>query len=257
MKLLFECSFLSENNEEFDKIVAEMRLKESKDSPQIIGDDRNHHIKIYENMYSREVDVGSDGVKITEMKDYIGTNYDVEFSNPQPILMEIRKRIGWGFFREQSYPPWMDEAISTSSRPRYLQLMPYLLIIVGRDIRINDSEFDKQFSVKGNKENVVRAILDPSIRGKIMMIRDFNVIIGLLKRKDSSESGSNSNHVPKSLPSWVWKMIQPHVVFVPDVAQHVDYGSLSKIKQEPERFRAIIDTMIDIVEKIEKYTPPV
>lgn len=250
---------MSEDYEEFKRTIAEMGLKESKDLPQIIGDYRNHHVKTYENMYSREEDVGSDGVKITEMRDYIGTNYDVEFDNPQPILMEIRKRIGWRPLRwgleEQSYPPWMDATKSASSHPRYL--IPYIMTIFGRDIRVNDSAFDKQFSVKGNNESEVRTILGSSIRGKIMNIRDFNVIIGFLKRKDSIESGSSSNYIPKSLPSWVWKLIQPFCVFVTNVAQHVDYGSFSKTKEEPERFRAIIDTMIDIVEKIETYTPSV
>jgi len=48
---------------------------------------------------------------------------------------------------------------------------------------MNDSEFDKKFKINGNKESEVRAILDPSIRNKIMKIRDFNLIIGFLKTK--------------------------------------------------------------------------
>jgi hypothetical protein len=39
-------------------------------------------------------------------------------------------------------------------------------------------------------------------------------------------------------------------------ARYVDSQSLHETKGNAERFRLIIDTLIDIVEKIEKLTPP-
>ena len=92
---------------------------------------------------------------------------------------------------------------------------------------------------------------------KIMGIKDFNLIIGFFGRKGLNESDSNSNYVPKSLPSWYWKLIEPFSASVTNIAKYADYGSLDRIKEDAEKFRAIIDTMIDIIEKIEAYTLPV
>jgi hypothetical protein len=43
----------------------------------------------------------------------------------------------------------------------------------------------------------------------------------------------------------------------PDEAHYVDTQTLGRTKGDVERFRSIIDTLIDIVEKIEAYTPSV
>lgn len=87
-----------------------------------------------------------------------------------------------------------------------------------------DPEFDRKFVVKGDNESEIRVILDPSIRQKIMLIKNFNLEINT----------NNSN-----------------------VAYYVDFHSISATKQEAARLRLILDTLIDIVEKIETYSPPV
>ena len=190
----------SKEFEEWKKIVTEMGLEESKKrdtygniNPQITGDYRNHHLRI------DEYEMGGEYSSSL-------THYNVEFENPQTILMSIGKRSI--FFPILTYPPYLWK---------------------GKNIRMNDSEFDDKFFVRGNKESEVRAILDSSIRSKIRNIRDFNIIIELHKIKNFN------------------KLI--------NLAQHVDFHSLSKTKQGAERFKEIIDTVIDIVEKIEAYTP--
>ena len=76
----------------------------------------------------------------------------MEFENPKTILLGIRKRSFWH--------------------------IPHLNPLYdGKDIKINDSEFDKKFSVRGNKENEIRVILDPSIRNKIMKIKDLRLLM--------------------------------------------------------------------------------
>jgi len=79
----------SEEFEEWKKIVTEMGLEESKIRDtygninlQITGDYRNHHVKIIEYDMSGGDISGSSS-----------TYYNVEFENPQTILMSIGKTI--------------------------------------------------------------------------------------------------------------------------------------------------------------------
>lgn len=191
---------LSKNYEEFKKTIAEMGLEElnNLNPSQIMGNYRNHRVKIYEAR-----------LEINEVSKE--TNYDVEFENPQTNLLGVKRR---------SFLAW-------SKRP-------FFVYSKSKDIRMNDQEFDREFSVKGNKESEIRAILDPSIRNKIMKIGDFNLTIGW------SEIGS------------AWVGFQR--VFVTNVVRYVTYQSIKSIKQDADRFRKVLDTVIDIIEKIEANT---
>lgn len=160
----------------------------------------------------------------------------MELENPQKIMIDIKKRPAF------SFTTWL----------RHLSLSE------DEDIMMNDSTFDEKFSVKGN-ESVIRAILDPSICSKIMKIRDFNVIIGVDKIKDSfAKSSIDPNslelayHLQIQLMSHIRKGLESK--YETNVAQYVDFQSLNMTKQDANRFRAIIDAMIDIVEKIDAYS---
>ena len=94
------------------------------------------------------------------------------------------------------------------------------------DIQVGDDKFDRSIFLKGNKESDIIAILDQSIREKIMSVTypRFNLTIA----EDNLDRASH----------------------------HVS-GGFSHIKKDAQRFRTVIDLMIDIVEKIEAYTPSV
>lgn len=208
------------------KTITEMGLEEySNLSPPFIGGNyRKHRIEIFEVTFRSESH-GDDA----SSADTIQTYYDVELENPQKIMMEIKKR---SFF-------------SFGSR--------------SNNIKIN-TIFDKEFSVKGTDENKITNILEPSICNKILTIRGFNLVIGVDKLLDRSRYRSQTG-ILYSLPtlseatlrigleSRVRKGLESK--YDTHLARHVDSQPLVEIKWDANRFRAIIDTIIDIVEKIE------
>lgn len=208
--------------------LTEMGLEEySNLSPPLIGGNyRKHHIEIFEVTYRSEShgDDASSG-------DTIQTYYNVELENPQNIMMEIKKR---SFF---------------SSRSR------------SKDIKI-DTAFDKEFSVKGTDETKITDILDSFIRNKIMKIRGFNLVIGVDKPHDRSRYRSQTG-ILYSLPTLSEATIRIGLEsrirkgleskYDANLARHVDSQPLVEIKRDAEKFRAILDTLIDIIEKVETY----
>jgi len=102
------------------------------------------------------------------------------------------------------------------------------------DIKIDEGDFDGEFVIKGNSESDIREILDPSIRSKIMNTRNslYEIYIGYRKnyRPDAEIESQN--------------------------IRYVDSRSLYETKGNAERFQLIIDTLIDIVEKIEALNHP-
>lgn len=219
--------------EAFEKTVFEMGLTESRTRNEIMGEYRNHHIRIV------AWDWG-DSESSSWRTEYM------EFENPQTILMGVGRRLLGSSLTQDVY---LEE---------------------GKNIMMNDSEFDRRFLVKSNKESEVRAILDQSIRNKIMNIKEFNLIIGFTDIRRISESNSNSqiqnsNYVPK-YKKWIdpWNRLfrglrlGSGIVFVINVAKHIDFHHYRyEKKEDANRFKTLIDTMIDIVEKIETFTPPV
>ncbi len=137
---------------------------------------------------------------------------------------------------------------------------------------MNDYPFDEHFLVKGLKggnEDKIKDILDSSIRSKVLKIRDFNVAIGIDKIEEIQnelpdtylinalrERARNSGLIyvlESDLKDRVKKGLESR--YETNIARHVDRSinqSLIKGKQDASRFRAIIDAMIDIVEKIEE-----
>lgn len=86
-------------------------------------------------------------------------------------------------------------------------------------IEVGESEFDGKFSIKGNNENKIKSALGPSVRHKIKTLKNFNLTVDAKK---------------------------------PEEAYCLDYNrSISASKMNPDRFRLIIDTIVDIVEKME------
>lgn len=53
-----------------------------------------------------------------------------------------------------------------------------------------------------------------------------------------------------------WRFVEKNA-YSNDEAHYVDNQTLDRTKEDAARFQAIIDIMIDIVEKIEAYTPSV
>jgi len=123
------------------------------------------------------------------------TGYCVQFENPEEIVMHL--------YKESLY----------SKIGRRLSVQE-------QDIKVNDPEFDQKFVIKGNRPLSLQAILDPSIRNKIMNTKDFHILI------DEKQ---------------------------PNVAHYWENGFVTNT----ERLRSVLDLMIDIVEKIEAYTPSV
>ena len=94
------------------------------------------------------------------------------------------------------------------------------------EIRVGDDKFERSILLKGSRESDVTVILDQSVRDKIMSVTfpRFNLTI------DEGNLDRASHHV---------------------------VGGFSDIKKDAQRFRTVIDLMIDIVEKIESYTPSI
>jgi len=146
------------------------------------------------------------------------THYYVEFLNPSSIMMHIwRRRV-------------------------FSDRMDYRATELGlKDISIGDPEFSGEIMVKGNKENDVKAILDLSIRDKINILLPTGVfnnsIIEVGCLYEYSTQGSSHNVEELGL------------------THYFDKRTFSETKGDAKRFRLIIDALIDIVEKIETYTP--
>jgi hypothetical protein len=193
--------------EEWNQTITEMGLEELDNiNPlMLMGNYRNHRVTISE--YTYRAPPGADESV------YHLTNYDVEFKNSAGIMMYMTERFPLGAFqrlvRSPSYASWQRE---------------HTVLHEMTDIRVGDDKFDRNILLKGNREGDVTAILDQSIRDKIISVTfpRFNLTID----EDNLDRASH------------------HVV-----------GGFSNIKKEAQRFRTVIDLMIDIVEKIESYTP--
>ncbi|MDQ1278741.1 MAG: hypothetical protein QG670_1, partial [Thermoproteota archaeon] len=105
-----------------------------------------------------------------------------------------------------------------------------------RDIQMDDPQFLDRLVIKGNNENAANSILDLSIRNKIKNIQDtfYELEIGTANWK-----------------SYPWS---PNKIDIePNVIHYVDSRSLKETKANAVKFKWILDTLIDIVEKLEKY----
>jgi len=183
--------------ERWKKIATEMGLEESDSYSIVEGYYRKHHVKI------DEIDIANGDE--SEDSQVLKTRYIVEFENPKPVLMYLKKHF--------SFP--IRNVLSKDYH----------------DIKIGKGEFDEEFVIKGNNESDIKEILDPSIRSKIINARNtlYEVYIGYTKNYLSGREIEAQN-----------------------TATYIDSRSLYWTKANAERFQMIIDTLINIVEKIEK-----
>lgn len=107
-----------------------------------------------------------------------------------------------------------------------------------QNIHISDPQFEG-LVIRGNRENDIKTILDSSIRSRLMKIKVtlFDMEIGYGKH-----TGFGFSH---------------KVEIIPNVAHYIDTLSFPRTRRDPEKFQFIVDTLIDIVERIESYTPSV
>jgi hypothetical protein len=145
------------------------------------------------------------------------TRYRIDFQNSQMILLHIRRSFPHSF--------------------RYSSLGKRI-----RDIQLDDPQLLQGLVIKGNNENAIKSILDSSICNRIMSIKDslYEMEIGY---------GKLGYGKHKWLP--IGMEIEPNAV------RFIDSRSLQDTKGNAVEFRLILDTLIDIVEKIEAHTPSV
>jgi hypothetical protein len=202
--------------EDWNKTITDMGLKEERERlwPHMIieGDYRNHRVSVYEIKYPihGESDVGYDH----------RTYFDVQLKNPKKIMIYIAvpNPDYWLIITVPNVDYWWD-----SSKHKTIGL------------RVGDPIFDDQFRVLGDREYHIPTILDPSIRNRIMNIRNppFNLVI------DSGEGRPKVFNNEDDCPYRACYQVPREI---------------SEIKKDTRRFRLVIDTMIDIVEKIETST---
>jgi hypothetical protein len=168
--------------------AAEMGLKEE-DAKWLLDKPSAQVMGSYRNHYIRifQTDKGD------QKQDYYAhdyyTNYDIELKNH--VLIDLR-------------------------------LKPSAFLSLTPDITAGDPEFDNRFEVKGTSKSDIRAILDSSLRDKIMSLGNISLI------KVSVNLAHYEFHHP-----------------------------VERIKTNAEQFKDIVNTLIDIVERIETYIPPV
>ena len=152
-------------------------------SPSLDGLYRNHYVEIY--------------THIRSMDEPWYTGYRVRFSNPSQVSIHVHEeRVMWKIGKKLS--------AKITTRMESLGVPVY-------DIEVGDPEFDNRFRIEGNSENDIKAVLDQSIRNKIMTLKKVDMII----------EGN--------------------------IAQYEEEGSYPKL----ERLRLVLDLMIDVVGRIE------
>jgi len=105
-----------------------------------------------------------------------------------------------------------------------------------RDIHLDNPQLLQGLVIKGNNENAIKSILDSSICNRIMNIKD-----SLYEMEVGHGKPVHGKH------KWLQIEIEPNV------ARFIDSRSLQETKGNALKFRLILDTIIDIVEKIETY----
>jgi len=123
------------------------------------------------------------------------TSYDIELENPEKIRIRLRR-----------YRFYSDFVLWEKDLHR---------------IDMGDPEFDQEFALKGNKENIIRSIFDPYIRKKLMDLKNTFYELEIS-------------------------------ITTPEVIHYIDDRRLEENILNVERFSSIVNTSIDIVEKIER-----
>jgi len=147
------------------------------------------------------------------------TRYEVYFENPPMILLYIRRHFPYS--------------------PRYSSFETYGKHV--RDIHLDNPQLLQGLVIKGNNENAIKSILDSSICNRIMNIKD-----------SLYEMEVGHGHWKPVYGTHKWGRIE---IEIEPKARYIDSQSLQKTKGNAPKFKSILDTLIDIVEKIETYTP--
>ena len=167
----------------------------------------------------RDHEVRIDEVDVTaggEGSAHLKTRYWVTFENPKMLLLYMKKRFT---------VPWNRGSLVSE---KYF-----------RDIHI-DNPLTKGLVLRGNNENDIESILDADICNRIMKIKDtlFELEIGYGKYVVTEEYPPSGYEVE----------------IVPNALRYLDSHELVDTKGNAVRFKLILDTLIDIVEKIEAKT---
>ncbi|MDQ1280823.1 MAG: hypothetical protein QG670_2086, partial [Thermoproteota archaeon] len=143
----------------------------------------------------------------------IKTRYSVDFENTRMILLYIKKSFA------------LPRGYESSLRKKYV-----------KDIKMDDPQFLEGLVIKGNNENAANSILNLSIRNKIKNIQDTFYEL---------EIGYGKFH------SYPWP---PNKIDIePNIIRYVDSRSLEETEANAVKFKWILDALIDMVEKVEKY----
>lgn len=174
-------------------------------SPAVGGDYRNHHVEVYGDPRFMD-DLGE-----------VMTRYVVEFKNRNRIVIYLRKRSLFTFIRNRQFSHWTIH-----------------------QLKVGDNTFDNKFLIQGFNEQEVKAVLDFSIRTKLLNLRStfYEVEIGHEAELKSLELANTDTYRRESFMDT-------------NQAWYVDEIPFLETITNTPRFISIIDTMIDIAEKIE------
>jgi hypothetical protein len=153
----------------------------------------------------------------------------VEFENPTNIMLHVKRR---SFYY-----------VGTAPTPEFFAKKIH-------DIKVGDADFDGKFQVRGNDEALVRSILDSSFRDEMMRTRN------ILSPRRNIEVGYISP-MPTPFPTWGVSSIPDLFRYREEynIAHYIDPRKLSRVEEDADRIRAILDIMIYIVERIETNKP--
>lgn len=177
----------------------------SRTSQGLVGRYREHDVRIEEHWLSPESGQ---------------TSYLVVFSNPRGIVLHIKKR--------RTFP------IGGSYLENRLGL---------REIKV-DEKFDREFIVKGNYENEIKAILDPYLLSRIACLREF-----LDENRHQEMAPAIEIGYPED-PKQAYMLNGSLLPYVDDL-NLAQYKDPFPIVFDAFRSRLILDALIDIIQKLE------
>ncbi len=220
------CAVWQPHYEKWKKTLAEMGFHET--SQGVMGRYRNHGVKID----SIEVEGGE--------FPYHLTRYGVDFENRHMLFLFIRRALS----HPLSYYS-LFQKIYNPTREGY-----------DRDLEFSSPQLEGLI-IKGNKEDEIRSILDSSIQNRLRNIKDnlcsLEIGYGHLSGIDKVEIKPNGvAYIDSRSLSETLRM-----ELMPNVLHYIDFRSYAETVLNLDSFQYILDTLIDIVERIESYTPPV
>ncbi|MCJ7633355.1 DUF3137 domain-containing protein [Candidatus Bathyarchaeota archaeon] len=154
------------------------------------------------------------------------THYYVDFDNPKSILFHIKRRS----FYMSGEPP-----------------APEFFAKKVKEFKVGDAEFDSKFVVKSNDENLARSILDLPLRDAMNNARN------TLSPSRNIEVGYVSAPFDPRNTLSIFDAFSYREE--PDIVHYIDPRRLSRVEEDADRIRAILDIMVLIVERIETYNP--